>query len=231
VLAPTRLLRALTVAAGLALLTATAACSEEQTTSLSTAADKAGAAADKAGAAADKANAVERAGSLADRATAAAERLSGPAKAASDSLAASLAGAKGKLPSAAKGLADNARCVSDGTVGVLGDQLVERYRAAGADLADTSALTAAKARALRQSVDACVAVQPVLVGALVQAGLPADKAACVADRALSDDKVLASIMVNLVFGDPGLLTVTAVAVRAGAACLSPSELTRLLPKG
>ena len=166
---PTRLLRTLTVAAGLALAAGTAACSEEQTTSLS---------------------------SAAERASAAAERLSGPAKAASDSLTASLADAKGALPAAAKGLADNARCVGDGTVGVLGDQLVERYRAAGADLSDTSALTAAKARALRRSVDTCVAVQPVLVGALVQAGLPADKATCVADRALRDDKVLASIMVS-----------------------------------
>jgi hypothetical protein len=202
--APTRFLRALTVTAGLLLVTGATACSEEQTTSLS---------------------------SAAERASAAAERLSGPAKAASDSLTASLADAKGKFPAAAKGLADNARCVGDGTVGVLGDQLVERYRAAGADLSDTSALTAAKARALRQSVDACVAVQPVLVGALVQAGLPTDKATCVAERALNDDKALSAIMVNMVFGDPGLFTVTAVALRAGSACLSPAELTRLLPKG
>ena len=193
------------VAALLALLlVAGAACSDEQTASLESAAQKA---------------------------SAAASRLSGPARAASDSLTDSLSSARGALPAAARGLADNARCVGDGTVSVLGDELVGRYRAAGADLADTSALTTAKARELRESLDSCVEVQPMLVGALTGAGLSNDKATCVAERALRDDKALAGIMLNMVFGDPGFLTVVAIAVRAGQGCLSPADLQRLLPNG
>lgn len=169
--------------------------------------------------------------SAAQRASAAASRLTGPAKVASDALTESLDAARTQLPTAARGLADNARCVGDGTVSVLGDELVGRYRAAGADLGDTSALTSAKARELRDSLDGCVEVQPMLVGALTGAGLPTDKATCVADRALRDDKALAGIMVNMVFGDPGFLTVIAIAVRAGQGCLSPADLQRLLPNG
>ncbi len=174
-------------------------------------------------------SAAEHAGAVLDQAGAQAGKLTGPAKAASDALADGLAGARNQLPAAARGLADNARCVSDGAVTVLGDRLVERYRAAG--ITDSAELTTTQARALRASLDRCVSVQPVLVGALAGAGLSNAKATCVAERALSDDKAMAGIVLGMIFGDPGLTTVVTVAVRAGAACLSPADLQRLLPDG
>ena len=61
------------------------------------------------------------------------------------------------------------------------------------------------------------------------AGMTSEQASCVADQALEDDKILTPLMVNLVFGDPGVGTAVLVAAGATRGCLSAADLARLFP--
>ena len=61
------------------------------------------------------------------------------------------------------------------------------------------------------------------------AGMTSEQASCVADQTLEDDKILTPLLVNLVFGDPGVGTAVFVAARATRGCLSAADLARLFP--
>jgi hypothetical protein len=56
-----------------------------------------------------------------------------------------------------------------------------------------------------------------------------EQAACVAHQTLEDDEILTPLLVNLIFGDPGVGTAVFVAARATRGCLSADELARLFP--
>jgi hypothetical protein len=126
-------------------------------------------------------------------------------------------------------MADGARCAADGARDSLGGSSLGDVRAAGTDIAELGSRLAAEAGDLRDAVDDCIDVRATLVGALRDAGLSEGKASCVADRALEDDKILGPLVVNLLFGDPGIATAVAIAVRAGGPCLTSEERDRLLP--
>ena len=69
----------------------------------------------------------------------------------------------------------------------------------------------------------------LLIDAFSSAGLSEAQAECVADRALKDDKILTPLLVNIIFGDPGIGTAIAVAVRAAQGCVTADDLKRLFP--
>jgi hypothetical protein len=127
------------------------------------------------------------------------------------------------------GATNRARCMADGATAALGGEVVDAVRDAGGDVGALGELASAKGSELRNALDDCVDVQQTLTDALVDAGLGETKAACVADRALHDDKILGPLLVSMVFGDPGITTAVAIAVRAGGPCLTAEDVDRILP--
>jgi hypothetical protein len=127
------------------------------------------------------------------------------------------------------GATNRARCMADGATATLGDEVVDAVREAGSDVGALGDLASAKGSELRDALDDCVDVQQTLTDALVDAGLSDTKASCVADRALHDDKILGPLLVSMVFGDPGITTAVAIAVRAGGPCLTAEDVDRILP--
>jgi hypothetical protein len=140
-----------------------------------------------------------------------------------------LLGCRAEATDRVRGVADGARCFAEGAGDSLGGSSLADVRAAGTDVAEIGSRLADEADELRAAVDGCVDVRATLVGALRDAGLSDQKATCVADRALEDDKILGPLVVNLLFGDPGIATAVAIAVRAGGPCLTAEERDRLLP--
>jgi hypothetical protein len=124
---------------------------------------------------------------------------------------------------------DRARCMADGATATFGNGTAEAVRAAGRDLDALGEIASGKGTELRDALDDCVDVEATLTDALVDAGLSEDKASCVADRALRDDDILGPLLVAMVFGDPGVGTAVAIAVRAGGPCLTSEDLDLLLP--
>ncbi|HUP76038.1 MAG TPA: hypothetical protein VM282_23595 [Acidimicrobiales bacterium] len=72
-------------------------------------------------------------------------------------------------------------------------------------------------------------VRATLIDLFEGTGMTNEQATCVADRTLEDDKILTPLLVNLVFGDPGVGTAVFVATRATRGCLSAADLARLFP--
>jgi hypothetical protein len=127
------------------------------------------------------------------------------------------------------GATDRARCMADGATATFGGGVADAVRDAGSDLVALGEIASGKAGELQDALDDCVDVQATLTDALVDAGLSEDKASCVAERALHDDKILGPLLVSMVFGDPGVGTAVAIAVRAGGPCLTSEDLARILP--
>jgi hypothetical protein len=127
------------------------------------------------------------------------------------------------------GARDRARCMADGATSTFGGEVVDAVRDAGTDVHALGSIASAKGGELRSALDGCVDVQQTLVDTLVDAGLGPDKAACVATHALDDQEILGPLLVTMVFGDPGVSTAVAIAVKAGRPCLTADDLTRVLP--
>ena len=127
------------------------------------------------------------------------------------------------------GAGERARCLAEGARATFGGDTIESMQGAGRDLDELGDLASAKSDELRVALDECVDVQQTLTDALVDAGLSDAKASCVADRALHDDDVLGPLLVAMVFGDPGVTTAVAIAVRAGGPCLTAEDFDGVLP--
>jgi hypothetical protein len=127
------------------------------------------------------------------------------------------------------GAGDRARCMADGATATFGNGTAEAVRDAGRDLDALGDIARGKGSELREALDDCVDVEATLTDALMDAGLSEDKASCVAERALRDDDILGPLLVAMVFGDPGVGTAIAIAVRAGGPCLTSEDIDLLLP--
>jgi hypothetical protein len=127
------------------------------------------------------------------------------------------------------GARDRARCMADGATATFGGGVVDAVRDAGSDIDALGDIATTKGTELRAALDDCVDVQATLTDALMDAGLSDDKASCVAERALHDDEILGPLLVSMVFGDPGITTAVAIAVRAGGPCLTSDDVDRLVP--
>jgi hypothetical protein len=127
------------------------------------------------------------------------------------------------------GAGTRARCMADGARATFGGDTVDAMQEAGRDLGELGGLASDKGDELRRALDGCIDVEQTLTDALVDAGLSETKAACVADRALHDDEILGPLLVAMVFGDPGITTAVAIAVRAGGPCLTAEDVDRVLP--
>jgi hypothetical protein len=128
------------------------------------------------------------------------------------------------------GATDRARCMADGARATFGPDVVDAVREARDDIDALGDIASAKGHELRAALDDCVDVQQTLTDALVDAGLSQGKAECVATRALHDDTILGPLLVTMVFGDPGVTTAVAVAVRAGGPCLDADDFDGILPR-
>jgi hypothetical protein len=144
---------------------------------------------------------------------------------------------KDGVPRYARELRANATCLSTEVTDRIGAKEVRALIDARGDLGDQlgseelPALTRA-AQALgqiREAVHSCIDVRSTLIDVFESTGMTNEQATCVADQTLEDDKILTPLLVNLLFGDPGVGTAVFVAARATRGCLSAAELSRLFP--
>ncbi|MEO5839765.1 MAG: hypothetical protein ABIQ73_09090 [Acidimicrobiales bacterium] len=136
---------------------------------------------------------------------------------------------KDGIPRYARALRDNAACLSDEVTDRLGSRDVRALIDARGDLEATGDQLGAGLGQLREAVHSCVDVRATLIDLFESTGMTTEQATCVADQTLEDDKILTPLLVNIVFGDPGVGTAVFVAARATRGCLSASELARLFP--
>ena len=147
---------------------------------------------------------------------------------------------KDGVPRYARELRANATCLSTEVTDRIGAKEVRALIDARGDLGDTGdqlgdeELPALKRAAqalgqLREAVHSCIDVRSTLIDVFESTGMTNEQATCVADQTLEYDKILTPLLVNLVFGDPGVGTAVFVAARATRGCLSAAELSRLFP--
>jgi hypothetical protein len=133
------------------------------------------------------------------------------------------------VPRYARALGDKATCLSAAVTDRIGGDDVRRLIDARGDLEDAGDHVGAHVGEQREAVHSCVDVRDTLIGLFESTGMTREQATCVADQTLDDDEILTPLLVNLVFGDPGVGTAVFVAARATRGCLSADELARLFP--
>lgn len=136
---------------------------------------------------------------------------------------------KDGVPRYVRELQDNAVCLSGEVTDRIGSDDVRALIDARGDLSEMTDSLSANLTELRGAVHSCVDVRSTLVDSFETAGMTNAQANCVADRALEDDKILTPLLVNIIFGDPGVGTAVFVAARATRGCLSADDLARLFP--
>lgn len=136
---------------------------------------------------------------------------------------------KDGVPRYARAIRDNASCLSDEVTDRIGAKEVRSLLDAHGDLTDAGDQLGANLGQLREAVHSCIDVRSTLVDVFESAGMTNAQATCVADQTLEDDKILTPLLVNIVFGDPGVGTAVFVAARATRGCLSPADFARLFP--
>ena len=136
---------------------------------------------------------------------------------------------KDGVPRYARELRANATCLSTEVTDRIGSKEVRALIDARGDLADTGDKLGDNLGQLREAVHSCIDVRSTLIDVFESTGMTNEQATCVADQTLEDDKILTPLLVNLVFGDPGVGTAVFVAARATRGCLSAAELSRLFP--
>lgn len=137
--------------------------------------------------------------------------------------------ARERAPDYARSLRESAKCLGSEISSRLGKEDAQALLETKGDLSQAPDELQRSADKLRVAVQQCVELRPTLVGAFRSVGLTQQQAECVADRALTDDKILTPLLVNIIFGDPGVGTAIAVAVRASQGCVGPEDLKRLFP--
>ena len=133
------------------------------------------------------------------------------------------------VPRYALELRDNATCLSAEVTDRIGTREVRELIDARGDLGQTGDRLTANLDQLREAVHSCIDVRSTLIDLFQSAGMTSEQATCVADQTLEDDKILTPLLVNLVFGDPGVGTAVFVAARATRGCLSAADFARLFP--
>jgi hypothetical protein len=146
-----------------------------------------------------------------------------------DRLRRAASASKDGVPRYARALREKATCLSDEVTERIGRAGVRRLIDARGDLDEASDEAGAQIDHLREAVGACVDVRETLVAVFENAGMTHEQAVCVADQSLEDDKILTPLLVNLVFGDPGVGTAVFVAARATRGCLTADDFARLFP--
>jgi hypothetical protein len=136
---------------------------------------------------------------------------------------------KDGVPRYARALRDNSACLSAEVTDRIGARDVRALIDARGDFAATGDQLGAGVGQLKQAVHSCIDVRSTLIDVFESTGMTAEQASCVADQTLEDDKILTPLLVNIVFGDPGVGTAVFVAARATRGCLSAAELARLFP--
>ncbi len=136
------------------------------------------------------------------------------------------ADAAGVLGDGASALRDSGSCLADTARDTWGDERVEAYGIEGSTI-DTAALVEElgdQADQFEQLVKGCVDVRDTLISGFEGIGLGPDSAACSADVVLNDPQLRTSLVVQLLFADPGIGTALVAAARVARQCLSPDEL-------
>jgi hypothetical protein len=136
---------------------------------------------------------------------------------------------KDGVPRYARELRDNATCLSTAVTDRIGSKEVRALIDARGDLGETGDQLGVNLGQIREAVHSCIDVRSTLVDLFESTGMTNEQARCVADQTLEDDKILTPLLVNLVFGDPGVGTAVFVAARATRGCLSAAEISRLFP--
>jgi hypothetical protein len=136
---------------------------------------------------------------------------------------------KDGVPRYARELRDNATCLSRAVIDHVGSKEVRALIDARGGLGETGDQLGAHLGQIRQAVHSCIDVRATLVDLFESTGMTNEQARCVADQTLEDDKILTPLLVNLVFGDPGVGTAVFVAARATRGCLSAADISRLFP--
>lgn len=164
-----------------------------------------------------------------DRAADVAGRLRGPGNDVADHIATAASAAQDRAPDYADALKASASCLGKEVGDRLGSDDIKALLATKGDLSNAPEELRNQAADVHSAVAACVEIRPTLVAAFKSAGLDQGQSECVADQVMDDDKILGPLLVNIVFGDPGVGTAVFLAVRATKGCVSPAELARLFP--
>lgn len=146
-----------------------------------------------------------------------------------DRLRRAASSSKEGVPRYARALRDKATCLSSEVTDRIGRSDVRRLIDARGDLEAAGDQIGAHLGELREAVHSCVDVRETLIDLFESTGMTREQATCVADQTLEDDKILTPLLVNVVFGDPGVGTAAFVAARATRGCLTAAELARLFP--
>jgi hypothetical protein len=146
-----------------------------------------------------------------------------------DRLRRAASASKDGIPRYARALRAKATCLSGEVTDRVGGEGVRRLIDARGDLGAASDEIGARVGELREAVHACVDVRETLIDVFESSGMTREQAVCVADQTLEDDKILTPLLVNIVFGDPGVGTAVFVAARATRGCLSADDFARLFP--
>jgi hypothetical protein len=146
-----------------------------------------------------------------------------------DRLRRAASASKDGIPRYARALRDNATCLSSEVTERIGTDGVQALIDARGDLGEVGDQLGAGLDEIRSAVHSCIDVRATLIDLFEGTGMTNEQATCVADQTLEDDKILTPLLVNLVFGDPGVGTAVFVAARATRGCLSAADLARLFP--
>ena len=146
-----------------------------------------------------------------------------------DRLRRAASASKDGVPRYARALRAKATCLSSEVTDRIGGADVRRLIDARGDLGEAGDHIGTHAGDLRDAVNACVDLRETLIDLFETSGMTREQATCVADQTLEDDKILTPLLVNLVFGDPGVGTAVFVAARATRGCLTAADFARLFP--
>ena len=137
--------------------------------------------------------------------------------------------AKEGAPKLGRTIRNNATCLGSEITDRIGKQDAQALIDARGDLDKAGDEVAASAAKLKVAIGECIDVRDTLVETFAATGMTSEQAACVADQVMQDDNLLTPLLVNIIFGDPGIGTAVFVAVRATRGCLTPAEIARLFP--
>jgi hypothetical protein len=125
--------------------------------------------------------------------------------------------ASGRVRDAVEILDARADCLAEGAVDTFGEDEVEDYDVGGdpMELADQAGADVGE---VSDAVEHCLDLKPFLVDVLAGAGASDADAACIADFILDNDRLREPILLQLLLGDPGVLTAIGLAARGADSC-------------
>jgi hypothetical protein len=125
--------------------------------------------------------------------------------------------ASGRVRDAVEILDDRADCLASGAVDTFGEDEVEDYDV-GSDPMDLAQQAGTDIGELSDAVEICLDLKPFLVDVLTSAGATEADADCIADFILDNDRLREPILLQLLLGDPGVLTAIGLAARGADSC-------------